>query len=110
MFKYIDANNFFLFEVCQNGTYNLANFSKGKWSSRYANARSNSANRQAVKQLNVVAVVVRGITMSMYVNGQNIDTATSDILTRSAFGQGRIGLVASDEVMPTSVIYRDARV
>ncbi len=110
IFKYVDAANFQLFVVCQNGTYNLANRARGKWSYLYAAAMPSSAIKRGVDQLNVVAVVARGNAIAMYVNGQKIDATSRAALTRSAFSQGRFGLLASGEGKATAVIYGDVKI
>ena len=109
VFRYIDRNNFYLFEVCQNGTYNVGDFVSGKPTYLYTNAnKASSAIHQGANQSNVLAVVVQGDTVNMYVNGQSIDTATSTALTSSAFNQGQIGLLADDRADPTAVIFTNA--
>jgi hypothetical protein len=110
VFRYVDPNNFFFFQVCQDGTYNLLVYVSGKESDLYQNARFNSAIHQGANQSNVIAVSVQGDTVNMYVNGQSIDTATDNILTNSAFNQGQIALVAQDTTDPTSVTYTNALV
>jgi hypothetical protein len=105
VFRYVDSNNFFFFEVCQNGTYNLYAYISGKQYPLYSNAKFSSAIRQGANQSNVIAVSVQGDTVNMYVNGQSIDTATDNTLTSSTFNQGQIGLVAEDTTDPTSVTY-----
>ena len=110
VFRYVDPNNFFFFQVCQSGTYNLLVYVNGKESDLYQNARFSSAIQQGANQSNVIAVSVQGNTVNMYVNGQSIDTATDNILTNSAFNQGQIGLVAQDTTDPTSVTYTNVLV
>ncbi len=111
VFRYVDSNNFYLFEVCRDGTYNLSDFVSGKPTSLYANAnKASSAIHQGANQSNVLAVSVQGDTVNMYVNGQSIDTATSTSLTSSTFNQGQIGLLADDTADPTSVTYTNVLV
>lgn len=111
IFRYIDSNNFYLFEVCQDGTYNVGDFVSGKATYLYPNAnKSSSAIHQGANQSNVLAVSVQGDTVNMFVNGQSIDTATSTTLTSSTFNQGQIGLLADDTADPTSVTYTNVLV
>ncbi len=110
MFRYVDSNNFYMAEVCQNGTYNLGDFVNGNANYLYTNPRSSSAIQQGPNQTNVVAIVVQGNTVNMYVNGHQIDTATSDTLTSSQFSQGAVGMLADDVSDPTAVTYTNALV
>ncbi len=111
IFRYVDSNDFYLFEVCQDGTYNVGDFVSGKATYLYPNAnKSSSAIHQGANQSNVIAVSVQGDTVNMFVNGQSIDTATSTTLTSSTFKQGQIGLLADDTADPTSVTYTNVLV
>jgi serine/threonine protein kinase len=110
IFKYVDSNNLFLFEVCQNGTYNLNALVNNQWSDLYTNDHPSAAIQQGLNKQNVLAVTVQGDTVNMYVNGQKIDTATDQDLTSSKFSTGGIALVADDVSNPTTVIYTDALV
>ncbi len=107
-FRYVDNNNFYFFEVCQNGQYNLGDFVNNNESSLGFHAAS--AIKQGVNQQNVIAVTVQGDTINMYVNGTDIDTATSNALTSSTFTQGQVGLLGLDVTNPTSVTYNNAEV
>jgi len=111
VFRYVDSNNFYLFEVCQDGTYNLSDFVSGKPTSLYSNAnKASSVIHQGANQSNVLAVSVQGDTVNMYVNGQSIDTATSTSLTSTTFNRGQIGLLADDTADPTSITYTNVLV
>ena len=111
VFRYVDSKNFYLFEVCQNGTYNVGNYVKDQPTLLYPypNFKASSAIHQGLNQQNVIAVVVQGDTVNMYVNGKNIDTAKNQNLT-NAFSQGQIGLLAADTGDPTSVVYTNVLV
>ena len=108
IFRYVDNNNFFFFEVCANGRYELGDYVNNNESDLGFHA--NSAIKQGLNQQNMIAVTVQGDTINMYVNGNNIDGATDSILTGSTFSQGRVGLLAHDAGDPTSVTYIDALV
>jgi hypothetical protein len=110
VYRYVDANNFYFFEACQDGTYNSGDEVSGKINMLYSNFQSSSAIKQGTNQQNVIAVVVQGNTINMYVNGTNIDTATSDALTNSSFSKGSVGMLADDRNNSTSVAYTDALV
>jgi hypothetical protein len=110
MYRYVDANDFYYFEVCQNGTYNSIDLVNGKSNTLYPNFQPSPAIKQGTGQQNVIAVVVQGDTINMYVNGQNIDSATSSALTSSAFAKGQLGLIADDVSSSTVVTYTNALV
>jgi serine/threonine protein kinase len=110
IFRHIDNNNFFLFEVCQDGTYNLADFVADHESSLYSSSRTSSVIQQGLSKQNVIAVTVQADTVNMYVNGKNIDGATVQALTSSTFSQGGVGLMAADSPDPTAVTYTNALV
>lgn len=109
LFRGIDNNNFLRFDVCQDGTYNIAEKVNGHFTPLYPKNHASSAIQQGSSKQNTIAVTVQGDTVNMYVNGQNpIDTATDKILTSSAFSQGPIALVAVDTANPTTVVYTNA--
>lgn len=110
VYRYVDTNNFYFFEVCQDGTYNSGDEVSGKIYMLYSSFKSSSAIQQGTSQQNVIAVVVQGNTINMYVNGTNIDTATSDALTNSSFSKGSVGMLADDRNDSTSVSYTNALV
>jgi hypothetical protein len=108
IFRYIDSHNLFIFEVCQNGTYNLEDKVNNQWFLLYTNNHASAAIQQGLNKQNVLAVTVQGDTVNMYVNGQKIDTATIQVMTNSQYTQGSIALEADDYNNPTTVIYTDA--
>jgi hypothetical protein len=110
MYRFVDANNFYYFEVCQNGTYNSIDLVNGKSNTLYSNFQSSAAIKQGTGQQNVIAVVVQGNTINMYVNGKNIDSATSNALTSSTFTKGQLGMIADDINSSTAVTYTSALV
>jgi hypothetical protein len=109
IFRHIDNNNFYLFEVCQDGRYNLGDFLKNQGSTLYTTPHTSSVIQQGLNKQNVIAITVQADTVNMYVNGKNIDNATSKALT-STFSQGGIGLMAADATNPTAVTYTNALV
>ena len=109
IFRHIDNSNFYLFEVCQDGRYNLGDFLNNQGSTLYTTPHTNSLIQQGLNKQNVIAITVQADTVNMYVNGKNIDNATSKALT-STFTQGGIGLMAADATNPTAVTYTNALV
>ena len=109
IFRHIDNNNFYLFEVCQDGRYNLGDFLNNQVSTLYTTPHTSSVIQSGLNKQNVIAITVQADTVNMYVNGKNIDNATSKALT-STFSQGGIGLMAVDATNPTAVTYTNALV
>lgn len=110
IFRHVDNQNMFYYEVCQNGKYNFGELANGKWSYLYSTDHSSSSIQTGLNTQNVLAITVQGDTVNMYVNGQKIDTAQSTDLTSSKFAKGDIALVASDITNSTTVIYSKAMV
>lgn len=109
-FRRADNQNYNIFEVCQNGTYDLSQQVRSQWRSLYSNNHPSSAIKQGLNQQNVIAVTIQGDTVNMYVNGENIDSAMVADLTGSTFSKGGIGLFADDISSPTTVIFTNALV
>ncbi len=110
VFGYKDVNNYYTFEVCQDGTYNIYSYLKGEWISLYPHSRMNSAIRQGLYMQNRIAVTIMRDVINMYVNGKEIDTAKDFDLTGNPIRRGEIGLLADDRGNTTSVIYTNALV
>ena len=104
MFRAVDNQNFYVFNVCANAGYNAALFVKGAnaGSTKFA---TSSAIHSGLNQPNILAVVVQGNTYNLYANGQNIDTFTD-----STFTHGSVGVMALDLTSPTVVDYTNALV
>jgi hypothetical protein len=109
-FRFIDSQNFYFFEVCQNGTYNLGDFVKGQASHLYPQDHASSMIQQGLNKSNLIAVTLQGNTVNVYVNGKLIDNATSSALTSNVFSHGGFGLFAEDVNGPTTVTYTNALV
>jgi pSer/pThr/pTyr-binding forkhead associated (FHA) protein len=110
VFRYVDNNNFYYIDVCQDGTYDLGDYVNGTQNLRYNNTQSSSAIIQGTGKQNVIAVTVQGDTVNLFINGKSVDTATSQALTSSTFTQGEVGLLADDLGDPTVVSYTNALV
>lgn len=109
-FRRADNQNYNIFEVCQNGTYDLSQLVGNQWKSLYSTNHSSPAIKQGLNQRNVIAVTIQGDTVNMYVNGKNIDSATNADLTSKTFSKGGVGLFAEDVSGPTTVIFTNALV
>ncbi len=104
IFRAVDNQNFYIFEVCQQGAYNLAVFVKNAFAGSTKLA-SSSAIHTGLNQVNTLAVVVQGNTFNLYANGQHIASFTD-----STFTHGQIGVFANDVTSPTVVNYTNALV
>ena len=98
--------NLYLFQVCQDGSYNFYKYMVNSASSPTTLTRGNPlAIKEGVGQSNTIAVVANGSNIDLYINGQKV-SSTSD----SAYSQGSIGLVASAYNNATTVTYQNARI
>jgi serine/threonine protein kinase len=108
-FRHVDSNNFYILLICSNGTYNFGVFINNKvsWVHAFSQMLSSSAIHQGANQQNVIAVSVQGSAFNLYVNGSSKPV---DVFTDSGgtFSQGAVGLLALDNVNPTSVTYTNA--
>lgn len=97
-------NNFYDFEVCQDGSYYLAVYSAGN--GKYvAQPKNSSAIKTGLNQTNIIALVAQGNSMTMYVNNVNLGSATD-----GSFSTGQVGLVADAINGSTDVSYAFAKV
>lgn len=96
--------NFYIFEVCRNGTYNFYSINSGKLQA-LINAHSSAAIKAGTNQTNLLAVVANASSMMLYVNNQSIDSVTN-----SSFSQGQIALIADDNSNSTEVLYNNVKV
>jgi len=55
--------------------------------------------------MNLIAVVAKGNSITLYVNGQNIGSVSD-----STYSQGEIGVAADDVSNPTEVVFSNAKV
>jgi len=108
-FRHVDSNNFYILLICSNGTYNFGAFinNKASWVHAFSQMSSSSAIHQGANQQNVIAISVQGSAFNLFVNGSSKPV---DVFTDSGntFSQGTIGLLAFDNVNPTSVTYTNA--
>ncbi len=104
IFRAVDNQNFYLFEVCQNGQFDSLLYVKNV-NTASTKLASSPAIHTGLHQVNTLAVVVQGNTFNFYANGQHIDTVTDNTFTH-----GSIGVLASDTTSPTVVNYTNALV
>ncbi|MBV9707252.1 MAG: protein kinase [Chloroflexi bacterium] len=100
------SNTFYEFEVCQDGTYDLYLYKGDKASdvTTLAYGKS-SAIKQGLGQMNLIAAVANGKTLTLYVNNEKIDQAAD-----TTYSIGYLGFVARSIQNATEVVYNKARV
>jgi eukaryotic-like serine/threonine-protein kinase len=107
IFRANDTNNtYYVFSVGQDGSYELfvCPPKAAKCNSALLSNSSGAIN-QGLNQTNVVTVVVKGNTITLYVNQQEIDSVTDN-----TFSHGQVGVIAYDISNPTEVAYNKAKV
>jgi hypothetical protein len=96
----------YLFEVCQDGSYSF-------WRSLDFTGNNNkvlaggtpTAIVTGLNQSNVIAVVVQGSILTIYVNKHKVASAVD-----STFSHGQIGVFADESSNPTNVAFNNAKV
>ena len=66
---------------------------------------SNTAIYRGLNQINLIAVVAKGSTITLYVNHQQIARVTD-----STFSNGQLGVQAAPISHPTEVVFSNAKV
>jgi serine/threonine protein kinase len=100
-----DNTNLYLFEVCQDGSYQFIKYVSHSGNNTTTLAHGNaSAINTGLDQSNTVAIVANGGDFQLFVNQQQIDSASD-----SDFSQGVIGLIADPMNNQTTVTYQNAR-
>ncbi len=107
VFRAVDPNNYRMFEICQDGTYNEAVVSNGTLAWASSQNSYSTAIHRGLKQANVLTIVVQGNAFNLYINGSGSPVA---VFTSSTLSQGAIGVLADDQTNPTSVVYTHALV
>ena len=99
------ANNFYSFEICQDGSYDFLIYKKDNASS-VINQKVNSAIYTGLQIQNIIKVVANGNVFDLYVNNKKIDSVTN-----STFSHGQIGIIAkAKNNPPTEVAFSNAEV
>lgn len=98
------ANKLYAFYIGQNGSYELDSINGSNVPTLASG--SSSAIKQGLNQTNVIAVVAKGTSITMYVNQQQVASVTD-----STFSHGQIGVyVVPFNNHPTAVAFTNARV
>ncbi len=96
--------NFYLFGIGQDGGYQLDIVNSGNFHILRTRG-SGTATNAGLNQSILLAVVVHGSTINVYVNNKNIDSVND-----SSYTQGQIGVFESDMNGPTEVVFSNAKV
>lgn len=97
------ANFDYNFSIYQDGTYNF--YIVNNNGTKTLTNSSNPAIKQGLNQVNLIAVVAKGSTITMYVNHQQIARVTD-----STFSNGQLGVQAAPISHPTEVVFNNAKV
>lgn len=104
IFRADNANNkIYDFVIFQNGFYAINIYSSPTGTGQ--TVRSGNTSALGLNQANVIAIVARGSTISIYINKLKVDTVVD-----STYSHGQIGLLAYDQNSPTEVVYTNAKV
>lgn len=98
---------YFVFDVCQDGTFSLFYFSGYGQSGTYVRTPLNSsAINTGLDQSNLIAIVANRSNFDLYVNSQKIDSVVDE-----TYSHGEIGVIADPlSKYPTEVVYSNAKV
>lgn len=90
----------YIFDIDKYGDYDLY-----KYTDKSANLLSGRSYDYQTDQKNRLTIIARGNTFYFYVNQHFVDSTTD-----KTFGEGSIGLIASDAQDPTTVAYNNIKV
>jgi serine/threonine protein kinase len=93
------SGTFYLFQVCQDGSYALF------VNSQILTSNSSSAIHAGLNQINDIAVVANGSMLDLYANQQKIDSVNDNM-----YSHGQVGVVAEAISNQTEVAFSNARV
>ena len=100
------ATAFYYFRLNQDGSYNFFLYVGTSGTTARTLAHGNATGfSTGLNQTNLISVVAKGTTLSLYVNKQQITSVTD-----STYTSGEIGLAADYINGPTEVVYTNAKV
>jgi serine/threonine protein kinase len=101
-----NTGQFYFLQICQDGTYKLYDeLDSYKDQSNELTSGSASPFVTGLNQVNLVTIVARGNTITVFVNQRGVDSVTSN-----TYSHGQIGLVADYLNSATEVVYTYAKV
>lgn len=105
MFRILDANNYYVIQVDCEGRYRLMRLVGGAGTALIDWSQS-TAIKRGVNAANTLRVETKGNSMTMFINGERLDTASDSI-----FAKGRFGLwVGSNVTKNFTVVFDELRV
>lgn len=100
------VTSFYYFRINQDGSYNFFLYVDTSGATARTLAHGNATGfNTGLNQTNLVSVVAKGTTLSLFVNKQQITSVTD-----STYTSGEIGLAADYINGPTEVVYTNAKV
>lgn len=98
--------SFYYFRLNQDGTYSFFLYVDSSGTNARTLAHGNATGfNTGLNQTNLISVVAKGSTLSLYINKQLLNT-----ITDSTFTSGQIGLAAEYINSSTEVVYTNAKV
>lgn len=97
------ANSDYNFSIYQDGTYSLYMLNNNQFKTLVDS--SNAAIYRGLNQINLLAVVAKGSTITLYVNHQQIASVTDN-----TFSNGQLGVQAAPISHPTEVVFSNVKV
>lgn len=88
IFRYVDHDNYYRFDVSDDGFFLLSKFQEGVWETLIDWTGSSAINTGQVA--NVLKIIARGPEILLYANGQELTS-----ITDNSFAQGNFGFFAS---------------
>jgi hypothetical protein len=105
IFRFDDIQaTFYSFFISSEGTYALDTDNRNGFISELLNG-SSPAIKTGLNQTNLLAVLVRGSQIALYVNGQYLASVQD-----STYKSGSIGVIAENDGHPTEALCSDAKV
>jgi serine/threonine protein kinase len=103
-----DFQNFryYYFRICEDGSYKLLRFTRQNSSTTLVQQASSPFIHRGLNQVNTIAVVADGNSLTLYVNHSSLGTIPDTFYSK----QGQIGVAADNDSSPTEVVFSDARV
>lgn len=104
VFRADSNNNFYDYEVCQDGSFYLASYTTGN--GKYLiQPKNDSSILKGMNQDNLIAVVAQGGSITLYINNHNVGSFND-----SSFASGQVGVLADAVNSSTDVSYAFAKV
>lgn len=99
-----NTGKLYLFEICQDGSYNLFIFRDFNGNSTLLANGTSAAIKPGLNQSNTVAVTAQGTALAFYANKQKLAS-----INDGSYSQGGIALVTDAYTNPTTIAFSNAR-